>query len=60
MMKGAEQTRFENILFDLQNQIVQKNEFSKFEAVTKLYKNGESVATKRTTISGSRFKFYEA
>lgn len=59
-MKSTEQTRFENILFDLQNQIVQKNEFSKIEAVTKLYKNGELVATKRTTIAGSRFKFYEA
>lgn len=58
-MKSTEQTRFENILFDLQNQIVQKNTFSKIEAVTKLYKNGELVATKRTTIAGSRFKFYE-
>ena len=59
-MKTTEQTRLENILFDLQNQIVQKNEFSKIEAVTKLYKNGRLVATKRTTIAGSRFKFYEA
>lgn len=59
-MKSTEQTRFENILFDLQNQIVQKNEFRKIEAVTKLYKNGQLVATKRTTISGSRFKFYES
>ncbi|KLP78409.1 hypothetical protein ABF80_07810 [Enterobacter hormaechei subsp. steigerwaltii] len=59
-MKTTEQTRFENILFDLQNQIVQKNEFSKIEAVTKLYKNGRLVATKRTTIAGSRFKFYTA
>ncbi|MHA0908443.1 hypothetical protein [Enterobacter hormaechei] len=59
-MKTTEQTRFENILFDLQNQIVQKNEFSKIEAVTKLYKNGRLVATKKTTIAGSRFKFYEA
>lgn len=58
-MKSTEQTRFENILFDLQNQIVQKNTFSKIEAVTKLYKNGELVATKRTTIAGSCFKFYE-
>lgn len=59
-MKSTEQTRFVNILFDLQNQIVEKNEFSKIEAVTKLYKNDELIATKRTTISGSWFKFYEA
>ncbi len=59
-MKSTEQTRFENILFDLQNQIVQKNKFSKIKADTKLYKNGELAATKRTTISGSWFKFYEA
>lgn len=51
------ESRFEDILFDTENSIVEYTRIGRTKAVTKLYRNGKLAAVRTITAEGTTYAF---